>query len=68
MQSDRASDSDNRQRWPRIALTLPPDAGRALDELARANLRDRRHEALRLLLDALTRERSGGAAGTARKP
>lgn len=47
----------NRQTWPRVALTLPPDASKALDELARRNYRDRRHEALRLLLDAIDRER-----------
>jgi metal-responsive CopG/Arc/MetJ family transcriptional regulator len=46
----------NRQRWPRIALTLPPDLGAALDELARRNYRDRRHEALRLLTRAIEEE------------
>jgi hypothetical protein len=47
----------NRQRWPRVAVTLPPQVGKALDDLAEANFRDRRHEALRLLTDAIERER-----------
>jgi hypothetical protein len=55
---------DNRQRWPRITLVLPPDAADALGTLARNHFRDRRREALRLLLDAIERERidAGGAA------
>lgn len=50
-------DETNRQRWPRVALLLPPESGRALDEIAVRNFRDRRREALRLLLDAIERER-----------
>jgi hypothetical protein len=49
-------DNTNRQTWPRVALTLPPEAGAALDELARRNFRDRRREALRLLLGAIEEE------------
>jgi hypothetical protein len=47
---------ENRQRWSRLTLTLPPDAAEALLELARVNYRDRRREALRLLLDSIERE------------
>lgn len=46
----------NRRRWPRVILTLPPEARDALHELARANYRDPKREALRLLLDAIERE------------
>jgi hypothetical protein len=56
--------ADNRQRWPRVAVTLPPEAGRALEELARAHYRDRRREALRLLVDAIERERAAAAGET----
>lgn len=54
---------ESRLHWPRIALTLPPDAGLALDELAKLHLRDRRREALRLLLDGLERESLVPAGG-----
>jgi hypothetical protein len=49
------------QRWPRLVLTLPPDAYATLARLARSNLRDQRREALRLVLDGLEREASTGA-------
>ncbi len=48
---------DNRRRWPRIVLTLTPDAADKLHSLAKDNYRDPKREALRLLLDALERER-----------
>jgi hypothetical protein len=44
------------RRWPRLVLTLPPDKSDALDELARVNYRDRKREALRLLMDGIERE------------
>jgi hypothetical protein len=53
----------NRQRWPRITLTIPPEANEALVELARDSFRDRRREALRLLLDAIERERTTTRTG-----
>jgi len=45
-----------RRHWSRLTLTLPPDASEALGELARQNLRDRRREALRLVLEGIERE------------
>jgi predicted transcriptional regulator len=45
----------DRRRWPRLTLTLPPEASDKLDTLARVNMRDRKREALRLLLDSLER-------------
>lgn len=48
---------ESRGRWPRLVLTLPPEAMQALGELAAGNLRDPKREALRLILDALERER-----------
>lgn len=48
--------SESRSRWLRLTLVLPPDKSDALGELARANYRDRRREALRLLLDGIDRE------------
>ena len=57
--------TSNRQTWPRLLLVLTPEQGDALDELARVNYRDRRREAMRLLDDAIRRER-GALAGTTR--
>jgi hypothetical protein len=50
--------TDNRTRWPRVTLVLPPEARDALHELAHDSYRTARAEALRLLLDAIERERS----------
>jgi hypothetical protein len=50
--------TENRRSWPRIVLTLPPDAADSLGELARRNYRDKRREALRLLLDGIAREKA----------
>jgi hypothetical protein len=55
-----ATPRDDR-RWPRIVLTLPPDLADDLRESARLNLRDTKREALRLLRDAIERERAGTA-------
>ena len=44
------------RRWPRLVLTLPPEAAEALGDLANQHLRDRKREALRLILDGLARE------------
>jgi hypothetical protein len=44
---------DTRRRWPRLVLTIPPAAAATLGELARGNFRDRRQEALRILLDGI---------------
>lgn len=46
----------DRRHWPRVTLTLPPEASDRLDTLARDNLRDRKREALRLVLEGLERE------------
>ena len=46
----------NRRRWPRLVLVLPPDANDALTAMARDHLRDRKREALRLILDGIARE------------
>ena len=46
----------NRQRWPRLVLVLPPDANEALTAMARDHLRDRKREALRLVLEGIARE------------
>lgn len=46
----------NRHRWPRVTLTLPPDAADALALLAHENFRPRRLEALRILLSGIERE------------
>lgn len=48
---------ESRGRWPRLVLTLPPEAMQALGELAAGNLRDPKREALRLILDGLDREK-----------
>lgn len=50
-----------RRMWPRLVLTLPPETSEALGELARANYRDRRREALRLLIDGIARETKSAA-------
>ena len=52
----------NRRNWPRVVLTLPPEVSARLDELANSNLRDRKREALRLVLEGIERERPGAAA------
>ena len=47
--------------WPatgRLVLTLPSDLFEALRESARANLRDPKREALRILRDGLQREQT----------
>ncbi len=54
-------ETQNRRTWPRVVLTLPPAANDRLREIARANYRDPKREALRLLLDAIERERRGEA-------
>jgi hypothetical protein len=46
----------NRRRWPRLVLTLPPDANDALTLMARDHYRDRKREALRLVLEGIARE------------
>lgn len=46
----------NRRRWPRLVLILPPDANDALTAMARDHLRDRKREALRLVLEGIARE------------
>lgn len=46
----------DRRHWPRLILTLPPQAAEDLGMLARVNFRDRKREALRLLMDGLDRE------------
>ena len=48
----------NRRRWPRLMLTLPPDANDALTAMARDHFRDRKREALRLVLEGIAREDS----------
>jgi len=50
-------DTPNRTHWPRIVLTIAPEARDTLQALARAHLRDPKREALRILLDGLERER-----------
>jgi hypothetical protein len=52
-----AMETADRRRWPRIILTLPPDTHEALGDLAIEHYRDRKREALRLLVDAIARER-----------
>lgn len=47
-----------RRTWPRVTLTLPPEARDELHALAQRNLRDPRREALRILLDGIERERA----------
>jgi hypothetical protein len=57
-----------RRSWPRLVLTIPPDTRDRLHELARANYRDPRREALRLLLEGIERAeaaRSRAVAGDA---
>lgn len=46
----------NRRRWPRLVLILPPDANDALTAMARDHFRDRKREALRLVLEGIARE------------
>lgn len=46
----------NRRRWPRLVLVLPPDANDALTAMARDHFRDRKREALRLILEGIARE------------
>ena len=48
--------TENRRRWPRLTLVLPPDKSDTLTKLAQAGYRDRKNEALRLLLDGIERE------------
>lgn len=64
--------TENRRRWPRLVLTLPPDANDALATMAREHFRDRKREALRLVLEGIAREdinakpdRSRPVSGTA---
>lgn len=49
-------DAERRNRWPRLVLVIPPEVDGALADLARAHYRDRRREALRLLVDGVERE------------
>lgn len=60
---DSMETGEARGRWPRLVLTLPPEARRALGELAAAHLRDPKREALRLVLDGLEREKLRPAKG-----
>ena len=53
--------TETRRRWPRITLVLTPDQDRVLAELARANYRDPKREALRLLTEGLERATRGAA-------
>lgn len=46
------------RHWPRLVLTLAPADMQALRELAAANLRDPKREAIRLILDGLAGERA----------
>jgi len=48
--------TSSRRNWPRLVITLSPDARDALQNLASANQRDPKREATRLLLDAIERE------------
>ena len=48
----------NRRRWPRLVLILPPEANDALTAMARDHFRDRKREALRLVLEGIAREDS----------
>lgn len=57
--------AENRRSWPRLTLTLPPEASDSLADLARAHYRDRKREALRILVDGIARERAA-AEGSAR--
>ena len=50
-----------RRSWPRVTLIIPPEVRDRLHELARANYRDPRREALRLLLDGIERETKASA-------
>jgi hypothetical protein len=47
----------DRRHWPRLTLTLPPEASDRLDTMARRNLRDRKREALRLVLEGIARDK-----------
>lgn len=47
---------ENRRRWPRLTLTLPPEAADALGVIAQGNYRNRKQEALRLLMDGIEQE------------
>jgi hypothetical protein len=58
--------TESRRRWPRLTLTLPPDAAENLTQLARRNYRDRRREALRLLLAGIERETASAEATTSK--
>ena len=58
----------SRSRWPRLTLVLPPDMSDALTELARAGYRDRKQEALRLLLDGIEREAPNGPSAPRATP
>jgi hypothetical protein len=55
-----------RRRWPRLVLTLPPDAAEALGDMARDHLRDQKREALRLILEGIAREATPARAGAKR--
>ena len=46
----------SRRHWSRVTLTLSPEAADALATLAQDNYRNRKQEALRLLLDGIARE------------
>ena len=48
----------DRRHWPRLTLTLPPEASDRLDTMARRNLRDRKREALRLECSKVSRATS----------
>jgi hypothetical protein len=58
----------NRRRWPRLVLILPPDANDALTAMARDHFRDRKREALRLLLEGIAREDAAKPDRSSRPP
>ena len=58
----------NRRRWPRLVLVIPPDANDALTAMARDHLRDRKREALRLILEGIAREHDAPILGRATQP
>jgi len=61
-------DATTRRRWSRIVLTLPPELSAGLHELADAHYRDGKREALRLLTEAVERERAALRAVSTTKP
>ncbi len=54
--------SEPLRRWPRLVLTFPPETFDALGKLARDNYRDRKSEALRILVEGIEREKAAPAS------